>query len=67
MVTISRVHNGKRVRVSGATREDARANLERSIRWLDRFALLNRVTASASKLLKHGVAAVDFRRALGLR
>lgn len=67
MVTISKIHKGKRVRASGTTREDARANLERSIRWLDRFALLHRVTAAVSKLLKNSVAAVDLRRALGIR
>jgi hypothetical protein len=67
MVTISRVYKGKRIRSSGATRSDALANLERSIRWLDRFAWLKRVTDAASMMLKPRTAALLLRRTLGIQ
>ena len=62
MVTISRVHEGRRIRGSGATRADALANLERSIRWLDRLGYLSRVPPAVSNLVKPRLAAQLFRR-----
>jgi hypothetical protein len=66
MVTISRVHKGKRIQGSGVTRADAIRNLERSIRWRDRFGWLCRVPAAASQLVRPGLAAQFFRRTLGI-
>lgn len=62
MVTISRVHKGRRIRGSGTTRAHALANLERSIRWVDRLGYLSRVPAAVSNLMKSRPAAQFFRR-----
>ena len=67
MVTISRVYKGKRIRSSGSTRADALANLEHSIRWLDRLAWLKRVTEAGSIMLKPRHAALFLRRTLGIQ
>jgi len=67
MVTISSVYRGKRIRSSGATRNDALANLDRSIRWLDRLAWLGRVTEAASIILNPRTAAIYIRRTLGIQ
>jgi hypothetical protein len=67
MVTISRAYKGKRIRSSGATRAGALANLERSIRWVDRFAWLKRVTEAGSIMLKPRTAALFLRRTLGIQ
>ena len=65
MVTISRVHKGRRIRGSGVTRADALRNLERSIRWRDRLGWLSRVPVAASQLVRSGLLAHLFRRTLG--
>ena len=67
MVTISRVYKGRRIRSSGATRADARANIERLIWWLDRFSLLDRVAAAVSIVVKPRLAALHLRRMLGIQ
>ena len=66
MVTISRVHKGRRILASGVTRTDALRNLERSIRWHNRLGWLSRVPAAVSNLVKPGVAAQFLRRTLGI-
>ena len=67
MVTISRVYNGRRICSSGPTRADALANLERSIRWLDRFELLKRVAAATSIIVRPSLAVAHLRRTLGIQ
>ena len=66
MVTISRVHKGRRILAAGVTRADALGNLERSIRWVDRFGWLCRLPAAASQLVRSRFAAQFFRRTLGI-
>lgn len=66
MVTISRVHKGRRVRGSGTTRADALANVERSIKWLDRLDRLSRILAAASNVVKPVLAARSLRRTSGI-
>ena len=66
MVTISRVHKGRRIRCSGKTSADALRNLERSMRWADRLGWLSRVPAAVSNFVKPGIAAQLSRRRLGI-
>ncbi len=66
MVTISRVHKGRRIHGSGATRADALRNLERSIRWANRLGSLGRLPVAASQLVRPRLAAQFFRRTLGI-
>jgi hypothetical protein len=66
MVTISRVHKGRRILASGVTRAEALRNLERSMRWHNRLGWLSRVPAAVSNLVKPGVAAQFLRRTLGI-
>ena len=66
MVTISRVHKGRRILASGVTRADALRNLERAMRWHNRLGWLSRVPAAVSNLVKPGVASQFLRRTLGI-
>jgi hypothetical protein len=66
MVTISRLHKGKRILASGVTRADALRNLEQSMRWHNRLGWLSRAPAAVSNLVKPGVAAQFLRRTLGI-
>jgi hypothetical protein len=66
MVTISRVHKSGRVRGSGTTRADALANLEQSIRWVNRLGWLSRLPAAASQLVRPRFALQLVRRRLGI-
>jgi hypothetical protein len=67
MLTISKVHNGRRVRGSGLTRAEALSNLDRSIRRSDRLAWLRRVAAVVSIITKPVLAAAYIRRTLGIQ
>jgi hypothetical protein len=67
MLTISKVHRGRRVRGSGLTRAEALANLDRSIRRSDRLACLRRVATFVSIIAKPVLAAAYIRRMLGIQ
>jgi hypothetical protein len=66
MVTISRMHKGRRILASGVSRADALRNLERSMRWHNWLGWFSRVPAAVSNLVKPGVAAQFLRRTLGI-
>ena len=61
MVTISRLHNGARITASGATRDVAIANLERSIWWLDRLASFRRAIDTITFVTRLMVSATPTR------
>jgi hypothetical protein len=59
MVTISRMRNGRRVRASGTTREEALANLERSMRWMGLFRVVERLRTSVWMFVKSAAPAIS--------